>query len=284
MTTAWVLPGGGARGAYQVGMMLELHRAGITPSAIYGTSVGAVNGLAYAMTGRPEVVGSIWRSVRKRSDLMALDLWPLLRGRWQQTTVGFLNLNPLENKLVNLGLTVRGDALKCSYSCTYVDLETSNLHFYHVGRGRAVQEMLEEAIYYTLASATYPMVCRPIDGRFVDGGLREAAPLRQAMLHNHTKVYVLSTHPEQEDPGAPVRNVVEYAQSCVETMLKEILRNDLEHCQTTHWNHSQPEVIHISPGDVRGLKMGALEFDPMKITGAIEHGKRAVRQHFMTRE
>ena len=39
-----VLQGGGALGAYQVGVYQALHEAGIEPDWVIGTSVGAING------------------------------------------------------------------------------------------------------------------------------------------------------------------------------------------------------------------------------------------------
>jgi NTE family protein len=45
---AFVLTGGAARGAVQVGMLRALHEAGVTPSVIAGTSVGSLNGAWFA--------------------------------------------------------------------------------------------------------------------------------------------------------------------------------------------------------------------------------------------
>jgi NTE family protein len=46
--TAFVLGGGGAWGAYEVGMLRALLEAGIEPDLVLGTSVGAINGAAFA--------------------------------------------------------------------------------------------------------------------------------------------------------------------------------------------------------------------------------------------
>ena len=47
MTYGLVLGGGGAKGAYQVGVMKALQEYGIKISAISGSSIGAINGLFY---------------------------------------------------------------------------------------------------------------------------------------------------------------------------------------------------------------------------------------------
>ena len=41
--TVLVLQGGGALGAYQVGVYQALHEAGVEPDWIIGTSIGAIN-------------------------------------------------------------------------------------------------------------------------------------------------------------------------------------------------------------------------------------------------
>ena len=51
--TVLVLQGGGALGAYQVGVYQALHEAGIEPDWVIGTSIGAINGAVIA-GNRPE--------------------------------------------------------------------------------------------------------------------------------------------------------------------------------------------------------------------------------------
>ena len=46
--TALVLAGGGTRGAIQIGMLQVLTEHGFVPDRIYGSSVGAINGVAFA--------------------------------------------------------------------------------------------------------------------------------------------------------------------------------------------------------------------------------------------
>ncbi len=46
--TVLVLQGGGALGAYQVGVYQALHEAGIDPDWVIGTSIGAINGAIIA--------------------------------------------------------------------------------------------------------------------------------------------------------------------------------------------------------------------------------------------
>jgi NTE family protein len=85
-----VLQGGGALGAYQVGVYQALHEAGIEPAWVIGTSIGAINGALIA-GNRPEHrldrLHAFWDRVEKGSAAHeALRLWPAM-----QSAVGNLD-------------------------------------------------------------------------------------------------------------------------------------------------------------------------------------------------
>lgn len=68
MTTAFVLSGGAALGAVQVGMLQALETAGIRPDLVVGTSVGAIN--AAWIAGDPtdahlDDLEALWVSIRR---------------------------------------------------------------------------------------------------------------------------------------------------------------------------------------------------------------------------
>lgn len=59
---AVVLAGGGARGAFQAGVLAELARRGFEFEAVAGTSVGAINGVLAAQ-GRHAQLPEVWRRI-----------------------------------------------------------------------------------------------------------------------------------------------------------------------------------------------------------------------------
>jgi len=69
--TALVLSGGGAKGAYEVGVYQALEKFGITPyiDAFVGTSVGALNAVLFETSPNPE---NVWLTLQS-SDLLNLD-------------------------------------------------------------------------------------------------------------------------------------------------------------------------------------------------------------------
>ena len=65
-----VLQGGGALGAYQVGVYAALHEAGIEPDWVIGTSIGAINGALIAgnlPNRRLERLHAFWSSVEQHA-------------------------------------------------------------------------------------------------------------------------------------------------------------------------------------------------------------------------
>ncbi len=85
--TVLVLQGGGALGAYQVGVYQAMHEAGIEPDWVIGTSIGAINAALIAGNAPEHRLGRLnafWDVLRWRSPLASL---PVAAGA----------LNPLSN-------------------------------------------------------------------------------------------------------------------------------------------------------------------------------------------
>src|SRR5438067_10418115 len=78
-----VLQGGGALGAYQVGVYQALDEAGIEPEWVIGTSIGAINGALIA-GNRPDHrldrLHAFWDRIEKASAAhQALHVWPAMQ-------------------------------------------------------------------------------------------------------------------------------------------------------------------------------------------------------------
>lgn len=105
---AWVLGGGGARGAAQVGVLLALFEAGVgAPERLYGTSVGALNAstlAAYPSLAGAQMLRQTWFS-RQARDVFQADpvgvLWGNLRGS-RLAALPPANLDRLVNRQLNL--------------------------------------------------------------------------------------------------------------------------------------------------------------------------------------
>jgi predicted acylesterase/phospholipase RssA len=65
---ALVLSGGGALGAYEIGVFRALESAGVRPRILIGVSVGAINAVAWLAHGfRTERLAAMWRGLRPAS-------------------------------------------------------------------------------------------------------------------------------------------------------------------------------------------------------------------------
>jgi NTE family protein len=187
MTTAFVLSGGASLGAIQVGMLLGLAEAGITPDLIVGTSVGAVNG-GWAASGtdvaRIEALADVWRSLSRNEVFPTRPILGLL---------GFLGQRP--NLVSDTGLR-----RLLSHHLGFSRLEDAPIPLHVVATdARSGQDMLlssGDAIDAIAASAAIPAVLPPvnIDGRdLIDGGVVNNNPLSHAVALGADQAWVLPT-------------------------------------------------------------------------------------------
>ncbi|MGD9702893.1 MAG: patatin-like phospholipase family protein [Ilumatobacteraceae bacterium] len=186
MTTAFVLSGGAALGAVQVGMLQALETAGIRPDLVVGTSVGAIN--AAWIAGDP--------SGARLDDLEALWL-SLRRGQvFPSGPAGLFGLLGRRSGLVDQRQLRR----LISRHVTYELLEDAGVPLHvvvtDVLTGRDVRLSRGPVIDAILASAAIPGVFSPvmISGRaYMDGGVVNNAAISHAVAEGATTVYVLPT-------------------------------------------------------------------------------------------
>jgi NTE family protein len=197
--TAFVLAGGGSRGAVQIGMLAELTHRGIRADRVYGASVGAINGGAYASNPTPEGVeqmAEIWRKLKGD------DIFPRspLDGPWL-----FLQKRPAVH--ANSGLrTIIEEGVD------FENLEDAAIPFELVttsltdGRERWIAH--GNAVEAILASSAIPSIFPPvtIDGDvLIDGGVVNNVPISRALAAGCTRIFVLLCGPLHYHPRTPRR-------------------------------------------------------------------------------
>jgi NTE family protein len=184
-TTAFVFSGGGVFGAMQVGQLTALVERGITPDLIVGTSIGAINGAAFASD--PTLAGldrlkETWLSMR------GPDIFP---GGAMSRAARALRRG--DYVLENRGLRRVVDRIRAR---TFEQLHTP----FHAVTTRLSTG--EERVFSSgplapalLASAALPGVFAPIaiDGeRYTDGGVVNNTPISVAVAQGATRIYVLT--------------------------------------------------------------------------------------------
>ncbi|NJP43988.1 patatin-like phospholipase family protein [Actinacidiphila epipremni] len=182
---AFVLGGGGALGAYEVGMLKALFAAGVRPGMVLGTSVGAINGAAVAAEPSGASVGRL------------IDLWTGLgrAGVFTGSLVGRVTTAvrsrthlytpaPLRELLATHLPVARIEELAVPFQCVAASIELAAEHWFDRGP-------LVEAV---LASSAVPGLLPPVglDGEhFVDGGLVNSIPVGRAVALGAREIYVL---------------------------------------------------------------------------------------------
>ena len=179
-----VFSGGGARGAYQVGAWQAMNELGITPSitAVYGTSVGAINGAAFVQ-GDIGITRDIWHQLSYNKVFAnhpnirpsfktrrAYLQW--IKGAFKQRG---MDVSPLKDMLrVSLDETlIRSNPI--DFGVVVYDL-TSKKSCYLNAENLPDGQLVE----FVIASATFPTFKphRIGDKLYLDGGISDNRPMQ----------------------------------------------------------------------------------------------------------
>lgn len=196
---AFVLGGGGARGAYQVGALRALFEAGLTPDLLVGTSIGAVNAAALALWGNDlTAVHALELAYDKAADADMLDA-NLTRLAIQALSgrLDFVSGRKAADFLISTGITpdltfdqVAGVRL----ALIGADLDSGAPVIY----GRDPAESILDAI---MASMSLPPWFRPVEHEghiIMDGGALSNLPIEPALTLGATEIIAL----DLDDPAS----------------------------------------------------------------------------------
>ncbi|WP_430597887.1 patatin-like phospholipase family protein [Enterococcus sp. AZ177] len=197
--TALVLGGGGARGAYQIGVWQALEELGISVNIITGTSVGALNG-ALILQDDFEAAKNMWEKIETQKILSfptTTASADTLSGMVSQ--IGSFTINAIQSKGVST-LPLR-NLIKDTFS--QEKMQQVTLDFYLVTT--ELPNLQEKDIHFNtcqserwqswlLASASFfpAMAATQIDGKYyVDGGYRNNIPVDIALQKGATECIVV---------------------------------------------------------------------------------------------
>jgi len=221
---AFVLPGGGALGGFQVGELRALAEAGVQPDLLVGVSAGAVNAALFSWhhgvdgTRRME---AIWRSIRRRD---------LLRVHPGRIALAIAGRHPsfLDNRHGHQflrrhlgGRLIEQAPIRLAIVAT--DLST----------GEAVALTSGETVTAVLASTAFPGVYPPVHiaGRtFIDGGVVADIPLDLTVSPGARSAIIISVPPLAPDPPPkrPIEILLRASSLGVEAHGRTLLRRPPE--------------------------------------------------------
>lgn len=246
---AFVMSGGGARAAYQVGVLRSLARRfpRLEAPIITGVSAGAINAAHFAahhgtFEQAAEELRHLWSELSTEK-VFRTDPWSLARhvARWGRQLVsgggkrppraaGLLDTDPLRAYLVEALHAVRGELTGINYNLRTgrlkaVALSTTN---YSTGQsvtwtqGHDIEEWQKPnrrsrvttlSVDHVMASAALPLVFPAVRlgaHWFGDGGIRLTAPLAPALHLGASRILAVSTRRERTASEADAPTVTGY--------------------------------------------------------------------------
>ncbi|MEX5364172.1 patatin-like phospholipase family protein [Pseudomonas guariconensis] len=241
-TTGLILSGGGARAAYQVGVLAGIAEL-LPPGAanpfpvIVGTSAGAINAVTLAsgatrFTEAVQRLTTFWQNFR--SHLVLRSDWPgvirqasrfvrhNLLGVGGQVPVALLDSSPLRGLLQShldldgIGHSLAAEQLR-AVAITAFGYESGQAVTFYQGRGtiepwlrhRRIGVPTSLTIEHLLASSAIPLLFAPVkldEEYFGDGAVRQSAPISPALHLGASRVLVVGVSGNPQRPSAPMPN------------------------------------------------------------------------------
>jgi len=258
------LSGGGAKGCFQVGVLKQLIERGIVPNACWGTSVGAINGSALAYIGY-ERLEEIWLSIKGSSDLLQFQLGSMLFA-----TRGLYSTKPLHNIIKKF---LFGFPNKIIPNVCMTNALTGQIAYADPWTCNMFGMTFDEAV---LASASFPLAMEPVHSVWIDGGVRETVPLKEAIHNGYNDLYVILCNPWERnpEPKKEIKNWLGIGARVLDLLTHEIFVNDVQTClkYNDYGEKIQVDIHLYAPGE---LVIDTLDFNPEKIRKGIEQGYNA---------
>ncbi len=217
---AFVLGGGGARGAMQVGALRALFEAGYKPDLLVGTSIGAANAAGLAWWGANlDGVASLERAYQSIAEGHLMDspgrlVWHAISGRPYYTSTR------AKEFLIAAGITsdMRFDQVQnVRLGLVVAEMGSGQPLIYGLDPGQSVLEGV-------LASCAVPPWFAPIendDQLIVDGGALSNLPIEPALIMGATEIIALDLNVSPTTSG-PIHKLNQLEKSVSAFMKREI--------------------------------------------------------------
>ena len=265
-----VLSGGGAKGAYSVGVVSAMKHLGIEPDVVSGTSSGALIASMVVADDQEKLV-DIWRNLTANQIYSRMWRITFLLSFLGNYTYPFFSSQPL-NQLIKRSVDVE----KVRKSSKQLIINSFNLT---LGKLVRFYNDFHDIHLALLASSSIPLVFPPvkIDAHlYVDGGVTDNYPLKSAIQNGAEKIYIVINFRPENLSKRRIRNNLAMALRVMDAAQYDNLLADVEHVRQI--NQMDPdgkykflEIITLQPS--RSLEMNPLEFNnSFKLNRAIDLG------------
>jgi NTE family protein len=199
---AFVMGGGGSRGAMQVGALYALLEAGLQPDLLVGTSIGSVNSAFLALHGFSkdtlDKLTEIWREVSELDLLPANYLWLTMRAMFRHN-----NNDPsqrLKGFFVSKGLIPELSFSQLQQPRLVIvssDLNTGK----PVLHGEETDQSVLDALLLSTALPPWFMPVKSEERYEMDGGVVSNLPVEAALRCGATHIVAFDLMDTREFPG-----------------------------------------------------------------------------------
>lgn len=305
---AIVLSGGGAKGAFQVGVLDALiNKHGVKPAIVVGTSTGAIQALAVAQQDIDGLL-DVWKSIKGNGDIYKERAGPLLSALFGEKAL--YDAAPLRRLLKAFAKPDRLSASGIALRLGVVSLQS--------GEFRTIDESVPGIYNWVYASCAMPTFFDPLQTsdkqQWVDGGVRDVTPLGSALELNPSGVIVVRASPMINPASSKFfEGLVPIGLRSAALLQSEVSRNDLANTALINDMLAARDQLFtaLEASGISGVAASklllpldkqiskyrfaqvriiepekefsdTLEFNPAKINEAIEAGRAAVDAQWAT--
>ena len=263
-----VLAGGSVKGAFQAGVIKAVFESGFVPDSIYGVSAGSMNAsflinnfgkqfTDFNITNTEKAANDLcnfWIEQIDQPDKLALrrPTYELGFGAIRGNYEGLLDTSPLR-KLLHENVDV--DNLKASpikLKVGAVDIINGDIEY--------VEPEREHFLDFVMASSAIPILMPVVNigghrkQAYLDGGLRDVAPIKQAIQDGADEIICIACHTKEVDKGYfKYGNLLSLVDRVMDIAVNECLNADLEYALTI--NEFLPEDGSIvEEGPLKGKR------------------------------
>ncbi len=228
---AFCFSGEGARGSIQAGIALNLAGWDIRPDFTIGASSGSICSAGYAHIGAL-ALAELWSRVKSIRSVFGFNWW----FPWK---TGIYNQKPLEKIVAEV------IKYKPSFESIVARLNIETAVVEYISNMEVDPQEFAEA---TLCSVAIPALVEDRNG-WVDAGVREMAPLSQAILSGCDEIYVILGRPlglPQWERKTGLGSFIHNGARAVDLSLYEIMRRDIMLCaQRNHDPNYRKIKLHV---------------------------------------
>lgn len=272
---ALVLSGGGARGAFQAGVIQYLAEAGWAPDLICGTSVGAVNAVAMGTGMSPPDLIRLWKSLSRRRIYLRRPA-RLIRSLFGRKPFASANdIGPMRALLAeHLDISALRNS-RAEIIISAVNMATSEPTWFHHS---------EIEVDHVAASAAIPILFpwQTIGGDpYWDGGVMQNTPIGPALTRGARDIIVVLLSPIGAFAAPTPASVHRTVELAFEQLLIGSYKTFLAFWQTKAcvqlMDGKFPRITTVCPTRMLGFR-SFLNFSSAQASRLIREGYAAARE------